>query len=314
MKHSLPKPNQTWAHAVSSKVELENALNDPNITAIESDILMGHKISPTSSPSTTRSSDTIQPIMAHPPNKTSDINITDFFQMTICGAISESQTKEGDLQQHNKHLKLDFKEKETVDSVLALLNDSLERHHDNLSDNMIFLNADIIHGPGQRNEDIVINPDEFIGKCKSFMTRNKLNAERSAFSLGWKVDCRSLRPYNMTDMYNMEQLILKYDLVTNGRGLVLAVNARVVYMDPSCFDYLLENYPTIQLLAWTGSGEPPISASRIDSINRHFQSSGYLDRIGFDCQIAKSYLGGLFYDVAVKVIAIPWNFLNSFNL
>ena len=36
-----PAPNQKWAHSVCSHVKLRQVLDDPDITSIETDILMG---------------------------------------------------------------------------------------------------------------------------------------------------------------------------------------------------------------------------------------------------------------------------------
>ncbi|MGK3742546.1 MAG: hypothetical protein ACI8RD_008907, partial [Bacillariaceae sp.] len=65
------------------------------------------------------------------------------------------------------------------------------------------------------------------------------------------------------------------------------VNARVLAKDPKPFDSILKEYPKIQLLIWTGTGEPDISRSQISSISNHFQSIGCEDQIGFDCQVSR---------------------------
>ena len=37
----MPSSQQTWAHATNSSSKLQDALADPNVTAIEADLLMG---------------------------------------------------------------------------------------------------------------------------------------------------------------------------------------------------------------------------------------------------------------------------------
>ena len=37
----MPSSQQTWAHATNSSSKLQDALVDPNVTAIEADLLMG---------------------------------------------------------------------------------------------------------------------------------------------------------------------------------------------------------------------------------------------------------------------------------
>ena len=55
--------------------------------------------------------------------------------------------------------------------------------------------------------------------------------------------------------------------------------------DPSAFDAILKDFPQIQLLVWTGKGEPPISLRLKLSIEKHFKSLGCLGKVGFDCQV-----------------------------
>ena len=39
MSSSMPASQQTWAHATNSSRKLQDALRDPNVTAIEADLL-----------------------------------------------------------------------------------------------------------------------------------------------------------------------------------------------------------------------------------------------------------------------------------
>jgi len=67
--------------------------------------------------------------------------------------------------------------------------------------------------------------------------------------------------------------------------VVLAVNARVLAKDPNPFNSILSDHPHIQLLAWTGTGEPPISMHQVKLIEDHFRSIGCDAQLGFDCQV-----------------------------
>ena len=69
-------------------------------------------------------------------------------------------------------------------------------------------------------------------------------------------------------------------------GVVLAVNARVLAKNCSPFNAsLFYEIPGLQLLIWTGTGEPPISARQIDVIKNYFDRNGYSNRVGYDCQV-----------------------------
>jgi len=68
-------------------------------------------------------------------------------------------------------------------------------------------------------------------------------------------------------------------------GVVLAVNARLVAMNPQPFVSIMKEMPELQILIWTGTGEPQISKRKIMSIKTYFESEGFIDRIGFDCKV-----------------------------
>ena len=246
----LPNPNQTWSHSTCSSRELKEALADASVTAIESDILMGicdtkEKI----------------PIMAHPPEKSSDLSFEKFMKM---------------VQNSPKHLKLDIKEKECIQPIL----DILKEENASFPNRTIYFNADIFPGPGVRGEP-PISPDSFIEPCLKYIQEFKSN--NCAFSLGWRTDCRSILGYSKQDVQAMQDIIQQYSLLQ--AGVVLAINARVLVKSLAAFDELLQKESSIQLLIWTATGEPSISTYRMNKINRHFESIGCKDQIGFDCQV-----------------------------
>ncbi len=302
----LPDPKNSWAHSTCSKESLRDALDDPKICAIEADIVMG-KLSG-------GNNDDYLPIMAHPPCVMSDISTENFLTMAIIDQIKSKCPL--------KHLKLDFKDFETISPVLKCLDRILNKSNYD-EDKVIFLNADILPGPGGRYGPLKIESEQFLEGCVSFLNEGEYNKRSCAFSLGWRVDCRSLYGYTQTDVDDMKKLIIGKKLLECSRGVciklliqrtdivhphtnefhidafsninynkrpgvVLAVNARVLNKNLFSFDSLLKEIPQIQLLVWTGTGEPPISIHQIRSIESHFKSIGCGHQLGFDCQVRAS--------------------------
>ena len=120
MTHLLPNPEQNWAHSTCTIEELTKALDDPFITAIEADIVMGYDVND--------ETNQVQAIMAHPPSWESNLSFKKFFEMSCKDENEDTDgcTKEECFNDISsliicKHLKLDFKELETVGLVLAYL-------------------------------------------------------------------------------------------------------------------------------------------------------------------------------------------------
>ena len=193
-----------------------------------------------------------------------------------------------------RHIKLDFKEMEAVEPVLNLLashhaKDILEFH------SVVYLNADILEGPGVRGPDAVtVRPEEFLSACLKYidgMSSVEGSSQRKirqcfAFSLGYKCNYQSKEPYTKQDAMSMAKISEQYGLDSQCGGVVLALNARTLALDPAVFDEYSAKSPGSQILAWTGAGEEPIPRSTIDEIKGHFKTTGCLDRVGFDCDIA----------------------------
>jgi len=165
---SLPSPKQTWAHSTCTIKELLDAVNDPSITAIEADIVMGFDVND----NTGENDNNIgtQPIMAHPPLTESDLSFKTFLNI-VCNDTHEEKNV------IKKHVKLDFKTISTVRPVLELLKSqctsSSQTTFRKEELKTIYLNADIIHGPGARYESMEISYDEFIKLCLSFLKSNE---------------------------------------------------------------------------------------------------------------------------------------------
>jgi len=281
LETQLPSPNQLWAHSTCCLKDLCAATNDIRITAIEADILMGHDLTHPGSKC---------PIMAHPPDTTSDLSFETFINHVIASKRCQ-------------HVKLDFKDIESVDHVLH----TLSMVESKLSSTQtIFLNADILPGPGKRNANLQVPGNEFLGKCLKFISNQK-RKNQYAFSLGFMVDCRSMTGYSHQDIKVLQDVIINNYLIEKSKGVVLAVNARVLCKRLDVFDKILNDFPQLQILVWTATGEPPISKIRIEKIRNHFSKTGMSANVGFDCLVAKSHITGFFFDWAVWIVSIFWN-------
>ncbi len=165
----LPKPQQIWAHSTCSVEQLLQALTDTNITAIESDIVCGSVVNKSGSSNVT------QPIMAHPPSKQSDLSFKSFIEMSTSTANENTKNSTSlPSQSLRKHLKLDFKEIEAVRQGLDILGETIfpigaNNCFDGKHDKIIYLNADIIHGPGLRHASLSVRSEEFITACLQFL-------------------------------------------------------------------------------------------------------------------------------------------------
>lgn len=142
----LPPPDQVWSHGTNSFAQFSEAIQDESITAIEADIVMGRDTS-------AQYCDSILPIMAHPPSVESDLSAATF--------LDEATKTEKAERRLTKHLKLDFKEFDAVEPTLEVFK-SLKVENNG---KIVYLNADIIEGPGKSSVDITVPADAFIYKC-----------------------------------------------------------------------------------------------------------------------------------------------------
>lgn len=145
----LPPADQQWRHSTTSVAMLMDALRNDTITAIETDVLMGYDTSV----------DPLHehaeiPITAHPPAIESDLSMATFVDM----ATSNNENKEHRVLR--KHVKLDFKELQVIEPSLK----EVTKFPVDANSNMIYLNADILPGPGNR-EDANIEANAFLSTC-----------------------------------------------------------------------------------------------------------------------------------------------------
>ena len=281
-KSALPPPSSlVWSHATNSRAKLDAALSDPAINAIEADIMMGCC---DDDDEQSAIGDDEMAIMSHPPFSHSDLSAEQFLV-----SIFQDTTQQG----MERHIKLDFKEMKAVEPVLTLL----ATHHtkDILEFRpTIYLNADILEGPGVRGPDAVtVRTGEFLSTCLKHIEGmapaggcSQTIRQCFAFSLGYKCNYKSRQPYIKQDACDMAKISEQYGLDSKCGGVVLALNARTLALEPGIFDDYFTKFPKSQILAWTGAGEEPIPRSTIDEIKEHFQTTGCLHRVGFDCYIA----------------------------
>jgi hypothetical protein len=151
-KSNMDVSNITWAHAVNSKKELDDALAG-DVMMIEADISMGSQ------------NDTSEkiPIMAHPPNTTSDLSFEEFLD-TI---LNHNQNRRG-----KKGVKLDFKDIDAVEPCLKVLKSKQSQ-----ITFPVWLNADVLTGP----VDATKSPLE----AEKFIKLVKKNYKKGTLSLGW---------------------------------------------------------------------------------------------------------------------------------
>lgn len=160
-ENPLPPAKQKWAHSTCSQKLLHAALTDSTITAIEVDILMGHKVLEDDATPLLKHTSFLEnvepvPIMAHPPERQSDLTMEDFL-------IQTSNSKDSS-KKLLKHIKLDFKEIETVKPTISAIMKNGIRFDKEAS---IYLNADVLPGPAMREGKLKINGDEFLSTCLS---------------------------------------------------------------------------------------------------------------------------------------------------
>ena len=156
------------------------------------------------------SSGTSSPVMSHPPVRESHLSFERF--------VSEC-AEEG-----TKHVKCDFKELEAVRPCLDVLGTSKITR----GDQAVFLNADILPGPGKRGEAATVDGEAFLATCKGVKGDPVL-------SLGWSTNVA--RVYNEGGYYTSQDCEAMAGLVERhglkggggggGGGRVFAANFRV---------------------------------------------------------------------------------------
>ena len=173
--------NVCWAHGVNSSAALDVALADASCHMIEADLMIRG--------SSTRSSEAAarwkaagpstggltarDVIMCHPPAVDGDLTFDQFFKRVFLAVKAGRRVG----------LKLDFKDADAVLPCVRLLRDSNVGVHDasyvgahaSTRTMPIWLNADVIRGPGGRNP---IPGEAFVARCLE-------HCPSATLSLGW---------------------------------------------------------------------------------------------------------------------------------
>ena len=177
-----------------------------------------------------------EPILSHPPSRESDLTVSQMRHF-ILGAPRDDQ-KENYLR---KHLKLDFKEIEVLEPTLDLI---LNSDFTNILGKEIFLNADILSGPGfDRNDPSIVSPSMFLETCLVYIQKLKTKIPQLlfGFSLGFKANWKSEEGYSSSEVSRMSDLVSDYHLAssTSRARIVLALNARQLSKNLPVFDGFL---------------------------------------------------------------------------
>ncbi|XP_053959730.1 protein FAM151B [Anastrepha ludens] len=143
----------TWAHAVNSQKELNEAL-ESDINMIEADIVLG-KLNNTGDD---------LPVMAHPPANSSDLSLMEFLLRILEHNEENIEAAKG--------VKLDFKSIEVFEGSLEILSELIP-----LMSYPIWLNADIISGPVNQSDTVPVDPERFFAGAAKF--------ETAVLSIGW---------------------------------------------------------------------------------------------------------------------------------
>lgn len=205
------------------------------------------------------------PVMAHPPSRTSDLSLERFL---------EECARDG-----RRHLKLDFKEEAALNHGAPLVTAIVPALA--AGGVAVWLNADILPGPGRRAEPPTVPAAALLGAARL--------CPGAHLSLGWRVDSLAAEDaYTEDDCAAMEGLCRAYaeGSAAGSTGFVFAVAARLAYRDVAPLVHLLESISSSQLLIWTGTGEPPIPQSTMEGLRNALEASGVAHRCGFDCQVA----------------------------
>lgn len=166
LPNQVERDTMNWSHSTSSVAEMHLAMSSPVITAIETDIVVGRS----------SDDDIQQPIMAHPPNRCSDLTFARFLRMAT--------SKDRKLL---KDIKLDFKEQGVLPGCLEQL---LRWDVVDSRDRTVYLNADLIPGPGKTPHDDMIPASAFFDFCDTLL-QSKSEVRSSFLHMG-KCGSRSL--------------------------------------------------------------------------------------------------------------------------
>lgn len=212
---------KTWAHAVNSQVELQQALSrESRVDALETDLQMGLLEDSSEKHGGlflmhNHTKDVLLPIDAHPPGDRSDLSVSAFLD-----TVNEYNNKalESDDECSNapiRTVKFDMKE-------IAVVSPTLEILRKNYGDSYtILLNADIIPGPGMRHKPPRIDGDAFISTIEQFLSNlgdNDVLRQAIFLSIGWGVTYKTFDEYTRNDINSLFEMLQRYNLADTGKN------------------------------------------------------------------------------------------------
>jgi len=262
-----PRAQQRWVHSCCSFSKLKRALADPDVTAIEADIMVANDDQqallrkPGDRPGNL-------PVMAHPSPFSSRVPDTDLSFLDFIECCLADGTR---------HLKLDFKQLGAVEPCLELLAERWPQLHAN--GQAVWLNADVLPGPNVRTPPDV-PAHEFVPMCRRV-------CPHAVLSLGWRVGpIGAEQVYSEGDVNEMLRVCSEYRLP--GGSVVFAASVRFAERNVPLLGRLLEESSESQILFWTGAGELPIPAVLQTRIHMQLAAKGFAERVGYDVQLASS--------------------------
>ncbi|GMH59784.1 hypothetical protein TrST_g1593 [Triparma strigata] len=223
--------------------------------------------------------------MAHPPSRSSELPFSTFLK------TCQSNVP-------RKHLKLDFKEIEAVEPCLKMLKD-----HPAIEGQGIYLNADVLPGPGNRGSPPTCDASTFLS---TVLKHTPVPCLSLGFSCHVARTSNPLGTYLPSDVTSMISLCEQYDLSEKSAGIVFALNLRIAMKDLNTVKGLLA-VPNSQILFWTGTGEPSVHKSYLEWVETEMEE--FKGRVAFDCKIAETSLEGYKNEFLIKLI----NTINRFR-
>ncbi|KAL6049956.1 DUF2181 domain containing protein [Balamuthia mandrillaris] len=211
-----------WAHAVNDREKLDAALTSTEVMMLEADIMWCQ----------TRSC----PVMAHPPTVPPDATTFDEWLSIVLSY--NSNCSDGKM----KGIKLDFKSPETVEPCLLLLADIVDKKatEDRCSWPFpLWLNADVLKGPGSEQLSLLFDADVFIDQCQKFITAQKLstNDVEVVLSLGWITTVKDKSTQECYSLAMIQEMV----------NLCKKKNVKQVSF-PVCTIYIQQSWPYLEQL------------------------------------------------------------------
>ncbi|XP_041944163.1 protein FAM151A isoform X2 [Alosa sapidissima] len=212
----------TWYHSANNKSQLNDALKS-SVMVLEADVnVEGHGTA----------NQTNIPIMAHPPAVYSDNTLQEWIDVVL---------------KSDKGIKLDFKSIEAVEPTLDILRVKNQTARINRP---VWLNADIIHGPGVPSFIPVVNGTRFLQLIQQ-------KFPEVTISPGWKVLYVPQFP-NVT--YTLPMMEKMYNAVLNvPQKITFPILAVMAKQGWPHISWLLSQSPRFSLTLWQGAQNPTLN-------------------------------------------------------